>query len=324
MVNSLNDIKAPIAAELQIFEKKFRESMKSGVPLLNRITRYVFKRKGKQIRPMLVFLSAKMCGDVKESTYHAASLIEMLHTATLIHDDVVDESYERRGFFSINALWQNKISVLLGDYLLSRGLLLALENKAHLTLEIVATAVKEMSEGEILQLEKARRLDIKEPIYFEIIRQKTASLMAAACSAGAASINSDPEVIEKFRSFGEKIGIAYQIRDDLMDFGDDDIGKPKGIDIKEKKMTLPLIYTLNQASFLEKRRIINTIKNHNKNPARVAEVIQIVRAGEGIPYAKKVMKKYEDEALKIIESIPPSDARTAMIELVHFMTDRKK
>ncbi|MEM6726616.1 MAG: polyprenyl synthetase family protein, partial [Bacteroidota bacterium] len=277
MAITLNAIKAPIADELKQFESTFRDSMSSKVALLDRITHFIVRRKGKQVRPMFVFLSAKICGAVTPSTYHAASLVELLHTATLIHDDVVDDSFERRGFFSLNALWKNKIAVLVGDYMLSRGLLLALEHKEHDLLEIVSNAVREMSEGELLQIEKARRLDIEESVYYEIIRQKTASLIAAACSAGASSAKTDPKQTQMMHDFGEKIGIAFQIRDDLMDFGDDEIGKPKGIDVKEKKMTLPLIYALSQASRSERNKIIRTIKKHHDKAEKVHEVIQFVR-----------------------------------------------
>ena len=282
MAKSLNTIKEPIDEELRVFETRFREAMRSPVPLLDKITFYIVRRKGKQVRPMFVFLAAKACGGVTDATYTAASLVELLHTATLVHDDVVDDSYERRGFFSINALWKNKIAVLVGDYLFSQGMLLALRSKQYQLLEIVSDAVKAMSEGELLQIEKARRLDIEESVYYEIIRQKTASLIAAACSAGAASTTTDPEQVERMRQFGEKIGIAFQIRDDLFDFGTDDVGKPLGIDIKEKKMTLPLIYALRQASKPERRRVINTIRRHSDKPDRVQEVVEFVRASGGL------------------------------------------
>ncbi|MEZ4951085.1 MAG: polyprenyl synthetase family protein [Saprospiraceae bacterium] len=298
--------------------------MKSKVALLDQITFYIVRRKGKQVRPMFVFLSAKTCGDITPSTYNAASLVELLHTATLVHDDVVDDSFERRGFFSINALWKNKIAVLVGDYLLSRGLLLSLENNEYQILQIVSNAVRAMSEGELLQIEKARRLDITEEIYFEIIKGKTASLIASACSAGAASTTKDPEVIEKMRLFGEKIGIAFQIRDDLFDFGTDDVGKPLGIDIKEKKMTLPLIYALKNASKSEKRTVINTIKKYNDKPEKVAEVINFVRNSGGLDYSKKVMYDYRDEAFEILDTLPDSESKTSLRDLVNFVTDRKK
>ena len=276
-MSKLDEIKAPIATELDSFEKKFRTSMKSNVALLDRVMYYIVQRKGKQVRPMFVLLCAKLHGGIQESTYTAASLIELLHTATLVHDDVVDDALERRGFFSVNALWKNKIAVLVGDYLLAKGLLLSLEHNEHRILQITSNAVKEMSEGELLQIEKARRLDIREDIYYDIIRKKTASLIASACSAGTASVTKDEEKIEEMRTFGELIGIAFQIKDDLLDYGDDDIGKPRGIDIKERKMTLPLIYALNQSNGREKRRIINTVKNNNNDPKKIDEVINFVR-----------------------------------------------
>src|SRR5690554_2629559 len=261
---TLKQIKAPIEEEMQAFEKHFRKSMKSSVPLLDKITHYIIKRKGKQMRPMFVFLSAKLFNNSNESTYNAASLIELLHTATLVHDDVVDEAYKRRGFFSINALWKNKIAVLVGDYLLSRGLLLSVENEEFDLLKIVSTSVKLMSEGELLQIEKARRLDITEEVYFDIITKKTASLIAASCAAGAASVTDDQAVIDKFYRFGEIIGIAFQIKDDLFDYGEADIGKPRAIDIQEKKMTLPLIYTLQQVDRSRRRELINIVEKHNR------------------------------------------------------------
>lgn len=324
MVKSLTTIKKPIVEELKIFEKHFRESMRSQVALLDKITYYIVRRKGKQVRPMFVFLSSKVCGETCEATFVAASLVELLHTATLVHDDVVDDSFQRRGFFSINALWKNKVAVLVGDYLLSKGLLLALRNKKFRLLEIVSRAVEEMAEGELLQMEKARRLDIKESVYYDIIRQKTASLIASSCAAGASSVTDDEETVEKMRLFGEKIGIAFQIRDDLMDFGDDDIGKPKGIDIKEKKMTLPLIYALDKASKSDKRRIITNIKRHNNNPEKVREVIEFVHQSNGIQYSKEVMYKYRSQAFDILDTFPPCDARDSLRDLVLFVTERKK
>lgn len=324
MVKSLDTIKGPIEEELKNFEDHFRSSMRSNVPLLDKIMYYIVQRKGKQIRPMFAFLSAKLCGEVNESSYVAASLVELLHTATLVHDDVVDDSYERRGVFSINALWKNKIAVLVGDYLLSQGLLLAINNNQFQMLKILSVAVKEMSEGELLQIEKARRLDIKEGVYFDIIRQKTASLIAAACSGGAASTTKDQEMVEKMRLFGEKIGIAFQIRDDLFDFGTDDIGKPLGIDIKEKKMTLPLIYALQNASKSDRRRIINIIKRHNENGEKVREVIEFVRNSGGIAYAQKVMIDYRQQAFDILETFPDTPSRNSLRQLVLFVTERKK
>ncbi|MCI5081853.1 MAG: polyprenyl synthetase family protein [Saprospiraceae bacterium] len=324
MVKSLDHIQRPIKDELKHFESHFRESMRSPVPLLDKITYYIVRRKGKQVRPMFVFLSAKLCGEISESSFVAASLVELLHTASLVHDDVVDDSYERRGVFSINALWKNKIAVLVGDFLFSRGMLLALENKQYQLLEIVSNAVKALSEGELLQIEKARRLDIKEDIYFEIIRQKTASLIASACSAGAAASTNDPEIIEKMRLFGEKIGIAFQIRDDLFDFGQDDVGKPLGIDIQEQKMTLPLIYALQNASRADRRRIFNNIKRHNKKPDKVKEVIDFVRESGGMEYAREAMYQYRKDAFEILHTFPPSETRQSMEDLVVFVTERKR
>ena len=322
---SLDKIQIPIASEMAAFEIKFKGSMKSNVALLDTVTRYIVKRKGKQMRPMFVFLAAKVCGEIQDSSYTAASLIELLHTATLVHDDVVDEANYRRGFFSINALWKNKIAVLVGDFLLSRGLLLAIEKKEHALLEIVSKAVKEMSEGELLQIEKARRLDIKEEVYFQIIRQKTASLIASCCACGASSVKAKEETVEKMWAFGEKIGIAFQIKDDLFDFGfGDKIGKPTGIDIKEKKMTLPLIYALNHSTFMEKRRIINTIKNHNEDKERVTELIDYVINSGGIEYAAQKMEKYKSEALVLLDDFIDSEAKTSLIELVEYSINRKK
>ena len=324
MTISIESIQQPILEELKIFENKFRDSMKSHVPLLDKITYYIVKRKGKQVRPMFVFLSARMLAKPSESTYHAASMVELLHTATLVHDDVVDDSFERRGFFSINALWKNKIAVLVGDYLLSRGLLLALDNKEFQLLSILSTAVKMMSEGELLQIEKARNLDIKEEVYYEVIRQKTASLIAAACSAGAASATEDTKVIEQFRLFGEYIGMAFQIKDDLFDFGDIDVGKPLGIDIKEKKMTLPLIYALQNAPRSQRRYIINIIKNHNNDKHKVAEVIDFVQKSGGIEYSNEVMIDYRNRAILILDEFKDSPSKSSMKDLVFFVTERKK
>lgn len=324
MVKSLNTIKGPIDKELKIFEDRFRDSMRSKVPLLDKITYYIVQRKGKQVRPMFVFLSAKLFGAVNDATYIAASLVELLHTATLVHDDVVDDSYERRGFFSINALWKNKIAVLVGDFLFSQGFLLALNNNEYELLKILSVAVREMSEGELLQIEKARRLDISEDVYYEIIRQKTASLIATACSAGAFSTAPGPDDVEKMRLFGEKIGIAFQIRDDLFDFGTADVGKPLGIDIKEKKMTLPLIYALDNASKGDKRRIINNIKRHSEKADKVREVIEFVRESGGLEYAKEAMLRYRTEAFEILHSFPQNPARDSLEQLVLFVTDRER
>lgn len=320
----LGKIQAPVKEEMGVFEKKFRSSMRSSVPLLDVITRYIVKRKGKQMRPLFVFLSAKLCGSTSESSYTAASLIELLHTATLVHDDVVDDAQQRRGFFSINALWKNKIAVLVGDFLLSRGLLLAMENEEYALLKIVSRAVKEMSEGELLQIEKARRLDIEEAIYFDIIRKKTASLIASCCACGASSAKQDDQTVEKMRLFGEYVGIAFQIKDDLFDFGfGDKIGKPTGIDIKEKKMTLPLIHALNEAPKKDKRRIINLIKNHNEDKKSVAEVIDFVIKSKGIEYAKNQMESYKTKALDLLEEFPNSSSKNSLLELVEYSIARK-
>jgi octaprenyl-diphosphate synthase len=310
---------------MEEFEGRFRSSMRSEVALLDKITHYIVKRKGKQMRPMFVFLTAKMLSDTNDQTYRAATLIELLHTATLVHDDVVDDASKRRGFFSINALWKNKVAVLVGDYLLSRGLLLAVKHKDFHLLEITSNAVREMSEGELLQMEKARKLDITEEIYFNIIRQKTASLIASCCASGAASVSEDKEVIEQMRLFGETVGIAFQIRDDLFDYGSDaNIGKPTGIDIKEKKMTLPLIYALNNSDRSEKRFIINTIKNHNTDKKRVAQVITMVREKGGIEYTVKRMKEFQQKSLAMLESYPNNEARKSLVDLVNFVIDRTK
>lgn len=324
MAISLQEIKAPINKELEVFEKKFRLSMKSKVPLLDTIMTYIVKRKGKQLRPMFVLLTSKIFGEINERTYRGAALVELLHTATLVHDDVVDESYERRGLFSINALWKNKIAVLVGDYLLSKGLLLALRNKDHDMLDILSDAVEQMSEGELLQIEKARRLDITEAIYYDIISKKTASLIASCCGIGAASTNSDEAITEKMRAFGLKVGIAFQIKDDLFDYGSADIGKPTGIDIKEKKMTLPLIYSLNKANRAEKRRIINIVKNNNNDPKKVSEVIDFVINSGGITYAEKAMRDYLHQAQTMLnEIVGDENAKQNVAKLVQFVIDRK-
>jgi octaprenyl-diphosphate synthase len=322
---TLDQIKAPIAAEMDSFESHFRDSMKSNVALLDKITHYIVKRKGKQMRPMFVFLSAGMCGGINESTFRAATLIELLHTATLVHDDVVDDSNERRGFFSVNALWKNKIAVLVGDYLLSRGLLLSVHNNEHRLLGIVTNSVREMSEGELMQIEKARKLDIDESVYFEIIRQKTASLIASCCSCGAASVSDDDTLAEKMRLFGEYVGIAFQIKDDLFDYElANETGKPSGIDIKEKKMTLPLIFSLNKSTNSEKRHIINIVKNHNTDMQKVAEVIEFVKQKGGITYAEQKMHEYQTRALKMLDDFTESNYKTSLAELVQFATRRKK
>ena len=315
--------KGLIAEELQIFEEKFAESVKSNTPLLDRIMKYIIKRKGKQLRPMFVFLSAKLHGPVNESTYRAAALVELLHTATLVHDDVVDESLERRGFFSINALWKNKIAVLVGDYLLSKGLLLSTSSGDFRHLDILSDAVKQMSEGELLQLEKSRKLNLEEDIYFEIIRSKTASLLSSACAVGAWSTSQDEKITDKMKNFGEKTGIAFQIKDDLFDYGSEDVGKPTGNDLKEKKLTLPLIYTLNNLEASEKRKVIYIIKNQNKDPEKIKYVLQKVMETGGIKYAAKKMVEFRDQALNILYEFPDSDVRKGLEELVMYTTDRK-
>ena len=322
----VSQIKAPIELEMELFEKKFYESMSTHVALLNRITHYVVNRKGKQMRPMFIFLMAKMCNDgqVNERTYRGASVIELIHTATLVHDDVVDDSNQRRGFFSINALWKNKIAILVGDYLLSKGLLLSIDHGDFDLLRIISVAVREMSEGELLQIEKARRLDITEDIYFDIIRQKTATLIAACCAMGAQSVNAPEEEVEKLRLFGEKIGMAFQIKDDLFDYGEERIGKPTGIDIKEQKMTLPLIYALNNATKKEKDWLINSVKNHNKDKKRVREVINKVKELGGLEYAIAKMKAYQQEALENLQSYPTSIYRDSLELMVNYVIDRKK
>ncbi|MBP6303273.1 MAG: polyprenyl synthetase family protein [Bacteroidia bacterium] len=322
MDKTIDLIKKPVAAELDAFELKFRDAMKSNVALLDTIMTYIVKRKGKQIRPMFVFLTAKLCGGINESTHRGASLVELLHTATLVHDDVVDDAYERRGFFSINALWKNKIAVLVGDYLLSKGLLLSLNNDDFKLLKIVSEAVREMSEGELLQIEKTRRLNITEEVYYDIIRKKTASLIASCCAVGAASANSSNEVVEKMHLFGEKIGIAFQIKDDLLDYGDDEIGKPKGIDIKEKKLTLPIIYTLNTAEPAVRKHIINTIKKDHNNKQKVNELIAYVNTHGGIGYAKAAMEKLIQEALEILDTFEDNDAKSSLRELVKYIVQR--
>lgn len=312
-----------IGEELKLFEKKFADAVKSETRLLDTIMKYIIKRKGKQLRPMFVFLSAKLHGEINESTYRAAALVELLHTATLVHDDVVDDSLERRGFFSINALWNKKIAVLVGDYLLSKGLLLATSNNDFRHLHILSDAVKQMSEGELLQLQKTRKLNLDEEIYFEIIRNKTASLLSSACAVGAYSTSKDEEVTSKMKRFGEKVGIAFQIKDDLFDYGKDDIGKPTGNDIKEKKLTLPLIYTLNNTDVSLKRKLIYIVKNENKDPQKVKFVIDAVTDAGGIKYASLKMNAYRDEALEILNSFPENPVRKSLEELVRYTTDRK-
>lgn len=323
-MSSIDHIKGPINAELDLFESKFRLAMKSNVALLDTIMTYIVKRKGKQIRPMFVFYAAKLFGGINESTYRAASLVELLHTATLVHDDVVDDSDERRGFFSINALWKNKIAVLVGDYLLSKGLLLSVKNKDFNLLEIVSTAVEAMSEGELLQIEKTRNLNLSEEVYYDIIRKKTASLIASCCAIGAASAGAGAEQTEQMRLFGEKIGIAFQMKDDLLDYGDADIGKPTGIDLKEKKLTLPIIYTINKADKATRSYIINSIKNYNTDKKRIAEVIGYVNAHGGIEYTRKAMSKYKNEALAILDKVTDSPYKVNLKQLVEFVIERSK
>jgi octaprenyl-diphosphate synthase len=312
-----------IDEELKTFESRFREDLRSPVPLLDRITRYIVKRKGKQLRPMFVLLSAKLCGPINETAYRAASLVELLHTATLVHDDVVDDSTERRGFFSVYALWKTKASVLIGDYLLAKGLLLSLDHNEYRVLHILTEAIRKMSEAELLQLEKARSLNLDEDIYYEIIRNKTASLLASACSAGAWSTSRNDETAEKMRIFGEKTGIAFQIKDDLFDYSSDNIGKPTGNDIKEKKITLPLLYTLNKVDKKTKREIIYIIKNKNRDKEKVNWIIERVNETGGIKYATEKMNSYRNEALNVLWTFPESPIRKGLEDLVQYVTDRK-
>ncbi len=322
---TLNDIKLPIKEHIEIFDSKFKQSLKSKVPLLDTITNYILKTKGKQLRPMFVFFSADIFGKINESTYRAASLIELLHTATLIHDDIVDDSNIRRGFYSIKALWKNKIAVLIGDYLLSKGLLLSLDNDEFELLKIVSTAVKEMSEGEILQIQKARTFDITEEIYFDIIRKKTASLIASCCACGAESVSTDKNNVTLMHNIGENIGIAFQIKDDLLDYDKTDItGKPNGIDIKDQKLTLPLIYLINNSSYLEKKKYIYYIKNHNNDPKKVAELICKIKNIGGLEYAKSKMHEYQNKALGKLKELPECNSRKSMEQLIKFTTERTK
>ena len=318
-------IKLPIKNEMELFEEKFKESMLSKVPLLNRITYYIVRRKGKQMRPMFVFLVAKMVsnGGFDERTYRGASVVELIHTATLVHDDVVDESNRRRGFFSVNALWKNKIAVLVGDFLLSKGLLLSIDNEDFDLLKLISIAVREMSEGELLQIEKARKLDITEDVYFDIIRKKTATLIAACCGIGAASVGANQDCVRKMRKFGEYIGIAFQIKDDLFDYTEANIGKPTGIDIKEQKMTLPLIFTLNNCSKKEKSWLINSVKKHNKNKKRVKEVIAFVKENGGIEYTTTKMNDYKSKALAILEDFPTSPYKDSLLTMIDYVVERK-
>ncbi len=324
-MSKLEMIKAPVADEMKQFGKYFKTLMRSDVYLLNMVTRYMLKRKGKQMRPLFVFLTAKMLGTVNESTQNAAALIELMHTATLVHDDVVDESYKRRGFFSINALWKNKISVLIGDYLLSRGLLLAIKHKEFNLLNIVSDAVKEMAEGELLQLEKARHLNTDEDIYFEIIRKKTATLLAACVASGAKSAGAANMQVEQLRQFGEHIGIAFQIKDDLFDYQINNLtGKPSGNDIQEKKMTLPLIYTFNKSDNSQKRKIKHIINKNNQNLSEIKELINIVKSSGGIEYAEDKMNQYKDKAIEILNQFEDCQAKNSLIELANYTIERKK
>jgi len=324
MGSKIKEIQFPIANEMEEFEKKFRQFMKSKVYLLDKIMGYIVKRKGKQMRPMFVFLSAGLHGQINEATYRGAALIELLHTATLVHDDVVDDANYRRGFFSINALWKNKIAVLVGDYLLSRGLLLSIDHGDFELLKIVSEAVRDMSEGELLQIEKARKLDITEDIYYEIIRQKTASLIASCCAVGSHSTLDAHEKSKQMKLFGEKVGMAFQIKDDLFDYGSKQIGKPLGIDIKEKKMTLPLIYALNNCDKSEKKRILKLIKNKSEEDATVKEVVSFVKINGGIEYAVEVMNRYHTEAIDILKDFPESDYKHSLKELVKYTIERNK
>jgi len=322
--DQLSDIASPIAGDLVAFEKHFREAVRSDAALLDKIMHYIVRRKGKKVRPMLVFLSARLYGPVTDPVHVAASLVELLHTATLVHDDVVDSSFYRRGFFSVNALWGNKGAVLVGDYLLSRGLLLALDNNEYKLLQILSRAVRDMSEGELLQIKKARNLDITEAVYFDIIRQKTASLMAASCAAGASAAGASEDEVERMRQFGEYIGIAFQIKDDLLDFGEEDTGKPKGIDIKEKKMTLPLIHALTRADEKDRRHMMQTIRKYNTDSARVAELIRSIHNLGGVEYARGKMRMYQQMAVDLLADMPHSDARASLERLVDFVVTRKK
>jgi len=324
-MNIIAQIKQPIHLEMELFERKFKESMASKVPLLNRIIQFIVRRKGKQMRPMFVFLVAKMVskGNFTERTYRGASIIELIHTASLVHDDVVDDSNRRRGFFSLNALWPNKIAVLVGDYFFAKGLLLSIDHDDIDILKLISIAVREMSEGELLQIEKARKLDITEAVYYEIIRQKTATLIAACCGIGAASVNASDETIANMRKFGELIGIAFQIKDDLFDYTEAQIGKPTGIDIKEQKMTLPLIYTLNHCTPKEKSWLINSIKNHNKDKKRVKEVIAFVKENGGIGYTISKMKDYQTEAINLLKSYPDSTYKDSLLTMVNYVIERK-
>jgi octaprenyl-diphosphate synthase len=319
----IEQLKHPIREELERFEGRFSNAMTSKIALLNRITHYIVNRKGKQMRPMFVFLAAKLLGTTNERTYRAASVIELIHTATLVHDDVVDDSNKRRGFFSINALWKNKIAVLVGDYLLSKGLLLCIDHKDFDFLEIISTAVREMSEGELLQIEKARILDIDEEVYYEVIRKKTATLIASCCALGACSVNASEVDVEKMRSFGEKIGMAFQIKDDLFDYGKRRIGKPTGIDIRERKMTLPLIHVMETCSSSERRWLKRNVKKYNTNRKKVNEIIEFVKSNGGLDYAVEKMHAFQNEANLILNTFPESDAKDSLQKLVSYVINRE-
>jgi octaprenyl-diphosphate synthase len=323
MPEGIQEIRKPVDQDLKVFESGFRDLIRSNVFLLDTVTGYIVKRKGKQIRPLFVFLSALACGGITEASHRGAGMIELLHTATLVHDDVVDDSNYRRGFFSINALWKNKVAVLVGDFLLSKGLLLSVDNGDFDLLKIVSNAVREMSEGELLQIEKARRLDITEEVYYQIIRQKTASLISSCCAVGAASAGAGQAQVNRMKEFGSLVGMAFQIKDDLFDFGSEDVGKPLGIDIKEKKMTLPLIYALNQASWLDKKKIIYMVKNESEKPEKVREIIAFVRAKGGLDYAEKKMLEFARCASDILTEFPESEARTSLSDLVAFTISRR-
>lgn len=321
---TVDQIIAPVKSEMSEFEDRFRESMKSQAPLLDKVTHYIIKRKGKQMRPLFIFLTAKMLGEVTDKTYDAANLVELLHTASLVHDDVVDDANERRGFFSVNALWKNKIAVLVGDYMLSKILLLSIERENPKLLGVVARAVREMSEGELLQIEKARKLDITEEVYYEVIRQKTASLIATCCEAGAISVDRMDQT-ENMKEFGETVGLAFQLKDDIFDYGEPgNIGKPTGLDIRERKMTLPLIYALNNSTKEVRKELINIVKRHNENPKKVQRAVQLVIEHGGIEYAHKKMLEFKQKALDLLKDISDSDAKTALVGLVEYTTNRKK
>lgn len=323
-MDSINSIQATVQQELDIFQKKLKASVQTDVPLLDQIMRYILKRKGKRVRPLLVFLSAKSLGEVNESTYHAASLVEILHTATLVHDDVVDEAEKRRGFFSINALWKSKVAVLVGDYLLSKGLLLALDNKEYQSLHLLSEAVRDMSEGELIQIKKSRTLDIKESEYFDVIERKTASLIGVATAAGAASVHAGTEMVDKMKAFGRMLGTAFQIKDDLFDYGQDNVGKPLGIDVKQKKMTLPLIYTMTQVSSDIQKKLIKVVKTENPAAAQIRELSRIVTENGGIEYATQRMMEFKQNALDILDVLPASESKSSLIALTHYVVDRKK